>query len=149
MRQPSISQLLSEAPPPTPAYQPSPSQPLRSSEAWIWPSPSCTSGAAGIEMALPGDGPVKQSSTRDRLREKGAGEKKTKKKNKIDVFASYCYKPSICILAIFALDECFDTCVIALRFKRECRRNMYDMWMAVLALRVGGWEGEVIHHMNY
>ena len=23
--------------------------------------------------------------------------------------------------------ECFDTCVIALCFKRECRMNMYDM----------------------
>ena len=38
-----------------------------------------TSGAAGIEMALPGDCPVKQSFTTDLLREKGARKKKNSK----------------------------------------------------------------------
>ncbi len=38
----------------------------------------CTSGAAGIEMALPGDCPVKQSFTTDLLREKGARKKNKK-----------------------------------------------------------------------
>ena len=36
-----------------------------------------TSGAAGIEMALPGDCPVKQSFTTDLLREKGTRKKTT------------------------------------------------------------------------
>lgn len=49
--------------------------------AWIWSSPSCTSGAAGIEMALPGVCPIgvypiKQSPTTDQLRENGVEEEK-------------------------------------------------------------------------
>ena len=65
-------------PSPTPEHQPCPSPPLRSRGLDLAGFP-CTSGAAGIEMALPGDWPVKQSFTTDLLRQKGAREKKKKR----------------------------------------------------------------------
>ena len=47
-------------------------------EGWIWPSSSCTSGTASIEIALLGKGPAKQSCTTNLLRAKSCAKKKVR-----------------------------------------------------------------------
>ena len=73
-RRPIYQPASLRSPSPTPAHQSCPSPPLRSRGLDLAGFP-CTSGAAGIEMALPGDCPVKQSFTTDLPREKGARKK--------------------------------------------------------------------------